>query len=342
VKRLSFLGAALVLVACKIDARNDYLGDKEPQRFDLGRAASAAEVARSLGRHAPRARLRAEPPVRAPRTWSLALARRMASAATLDTLFVTANLNAGGAQRSLVNLVTAIATHERASVAVTGDSTSDAFLRELAAADVDVVRTAATRDPFDHAEALLRVACATRAGIVVFWNVDAKVKLLVTKFAAALPSLRLVDVSPGAYAFEELATAAPFAEAVSYGVDDFYRRLDVLVLKFAAATHPPCTRVEVIEKRKQFVRCGVICQLSADRHRGFAIQARWDHPTNTTINNKIHLFPPFFIDHIRVCIFFHQLSGERCTQNGMCQFFDNGTGNFIIRYTQTNGIFFTF
>jgi len=45
VKRLSFLGAALVLVACKIDARNDYLGDKEPQRFDLGRAASAAEVA---------------------------------------------------------------------------------------------------------------------------------------------------------------------------------------------------------------------------------------------------------------------------------------------------------
>jgi len=45
VRRLSFLGAALVLAACKIDARNDYLGDKEPQRFDLGRAASAAEVA---------------------------------------------------------------------------------------------------------------------------------------------------------------------------------------------------------------------------------------------------------------------------------------------------------
>ena len=44
-RRLSFLGAALVLAACKIDARNDYLGDKEPQRFDLGRAASAAEVA---------------------------------------------------------------------------------------------------------------------------------------------------------------------------------------------------------------------------------------------------------------------------------------------------------
>ena len=44
-KRLPFLAVALILAACKIDARNDYLGDKEPQRFDLGRAASTAEVA---------------------------------------------------------------------------------------------------------------------------------------------------------------------------------------------------------------------------------------------------------------------------------------------------------
>ena len=44
-KRLSILAATLILAACKIDARNDYLGDKEPQRFDLGRAASTAQVA---------------------------------------------------------------------------------------------------------------------------------------------------------------------------------------------------------------------------------------------------------------------------------------------------------
>jgi len=45
VKRLPILTAAFILAACKIDARNDYLGDKEPQRFDLGRAASTAQVA---------------------------------------------------------------------------------------------------------------------------------------------------------------------------------------------------------------------------------------------------------------------------------------------------------
>jgi len=37
--------ATLVLTACKIDARNDYLGDKEPQRFDLGHTANTAAVA---------------------------------------------------------------------------------------------------------------------------------------------------------------------------------------------------------------------------------------------------------------------------------------------------------
>ena len=44
-KRLSILAATLILAACKIDARNDYLGDKEPQRFDLGHAVSTAQVA---------------------------------------------------------------------------------------------------------------------------------------------------------------------------------------------------------------------------------------------------------------------------------------------------------
>jgi glycosyltransferase involved in cell wall biosynthesis len=175
---------------------------------------------------------------RRPPTWAVFPAYRLWTLAQLaapwatseHVLFVTANLNAGGAQRSLVNLVTAINTSERLTVAVTGDSTSDALLHELV--DVDVVRTASARDPFDHAEALLRLARAKRTGIVVFWNVDAKVKLLVAKFAAALPSLRLVDVSPGAYAFEELAETAQFQALVAFDETQYRARLDRLVHKF--------------------------------------------------------------------------------------------------------------
>ena len=39
------VAAALLLTACKLDARDDYLGDKDPRYFDLGRAPSAADIA---------------------------------------------------------------------------------------------------------------------------------------------------------------------------------------------------------------------------------------------------------------------------------------------------------
>jgi mono/diheme cytochrome c family protein len=39
------LVAALALVACKLDARDDYLGDKDPKQFGIGHTATAAEIA---------------------------------------------------------------------------------------------------------------------------------------------------------------------------------------------------------------------------------------------------------------------------------------------------------
>jgi mono/diheme cytochrome c family protein len=39
------LAAALVLAACKVDARDDYLGDKDPKQFGIGHTATAAEIA---------------------------------------------------------------------------------------------------------------------------------------------------------------------------------------------------------------------------------------------------------------------------------------------------------
>lgn len=39
------LGAAALLAACKLDARDDYLGDKDPRHFGLGHTPPAAEIA---------------------------------------------------------------------------------------------------------------------------------------------------------------------------------------------------------------------------------------------------------------------------------------------------------
>jgi cytochrome c len=45
-RSISMAVAALAtIVACRLDARDDYLGDKDPKHFGLGRAPAAAEVA---------------------------------------------------------------------------------------------------------------------------------------------------------------------------------------------------------------------------------------------------------------------------------------------------------
>jgi mono/diheme cytochrome c family protein len=44
-RRALVIAATLVVAACRAEARGDYLGDKDPTQFGLGRAAGAAEIA---------------------------------------------------------------------------------------------------------------------------------------------------------------------------------------------------------------------------------------------------------------------------------------------------------
>jgi glycosyltransferase involved in cell wall biosynthesis len=174
----------------------------------------------------------------------VASAWRAHDEAALDTLFVTANLNAGGAQRSLVNLASTIAHRHRLAVAVCGETTQGAFADALAEKGIRRFRPAPSPDPFAVSESLLVEAGRTGARTLCFWNADPRVKLLVAKFAS--PRLRLVDASPGAYAFEEMERERAFASTITFGVDDYYERLDALVLKYGTPSHPPCREVRVI------------------------------------------------------------------------------------------------
>jgi len=116
-------------------------------------------------------------------------------------------------------------------IAVCGASSSSAFLGALHAASVAVGMTCASRDAFDHAEALLRHIAGHSVRNIVFWNVDPKVKLLVVK-RLAHSKLRLFDVSPGAYAFEEMDATAEFQILIGFSAPEYYYRLDRLVLKY--------------------------------------------------------------------------------------------------------------
>ena len=206
--------------------------------------AGAAEFARRLERLPVRRELEARPFARAPRLWSLSLTARRPEGTALGTLFVTANLNAGGAQRSLVNLATALEGHHGFAVAVCGETTQPAFAAVLRSRGIEVFRACGERDDLAIAESLLAHAAARRARTLCFWNVAPGVKLLVARMAPA--DLRLVDASPGRYAFEELEGARTLAEAIDFGPGDFHARLDVLVLKHAEPHPPACQQVVTI------------------------------------------------------------------------------------------------
>jgi len=233
------LAASLPVVATDVGGQGE-IGHEAlallPARSD------AEEFARRLAQLPVRRVLAGNPFARAPRLWSLALTDRRAEEPALDALFVTANLNAGGAQRSLVNLATTIAGRLRLAVAVCGETTNGAFAKDLRTAGVETFRASAERDDLAVAESLLAHAAARRAGSLCFWNAAPGVKLLVARMAP--PALRLVDASPGRYAFEELAGAGALAESIDFGPADYHARLDVLVLKHRDPDPPACRRLE--------------------------------------------------------------------------------------------------
>src|SRR5258706_12800627 len=90
------LAAGLPVVAMDVGGQAEI----EHERLTLVTArATANELGRLLAGYPVRERLEAEPPVRAPRIWSLAQAWRPRTGRGAHTGFVPANPHPGGAQR---------------------------------------------------------------------------------------------------------------------------------------------------------------------------------------------------------------------------------------------------
>ena len=190
----------------------------EPRQF------AAAVVAAGA-----RSRNPAPVPAVSHRLWELH-ARRTASAAKSRRriAFVTANLNAGGAQRSLVHLLEGL-DRFRVDLAVTHPGTSRYFLDRLRRTGVPVCRPCASSNAFDVAEAFL--AAGALPHVLCFWNADPRLKLVLTKLLAHT-RLRIVDVSPGPAMYEELDATAEFQHSIAFGSEDYFDRLDALVVKY--------------------------------------------------------------------------------------------------------------
>jgi glycosyltransferase involved in cell wall biosynthesis len=235
---LEALAAGLPVVASRVG------GQGEVGAPGLALLAFDAPDEEWAGTLAVRARCAPRPPAwlafPSERVWTLAhlaqpFARRPNEGSRV--LFITANLNAGGAQRSLVNLALALRGRLDFEIAVTGGSSSAAFTQRLALAGVRHFRSAASRDCLDHAEALTAHIAATAPSCVCFWNLDAKIKLLLVKWLDH-SALKFIDVSPGDYLFEEMAATRGFQDCIAYTDVEYFRRIDHLVHKYHADPHP--------------------------------------------------------------------------------------------------------
>jgi glycosyltransferase involved in cell wall biosynthesis len=181
------------------------------------------------------------------RLWTLAgLARPVKP--TGKVLFVTANLNSGGAQRSLVNLIKMlIKENTEFEVAVTGNSLSDYFYKDLQKAGVTVERVGQPPwDPFDYAENLVQKICLQNFERVCFWNVNAKIKLLTVK-ALSSTNVHFTDVSPGDFLYDELKEVGAFQELLAFSDKEYFSRINQLVIKYHGRYPEECQgRVLVI------------------------------------------------------------------------------------------------
>ena len=177
--------------------------------------------------------------------WTLACGPGNIGRKTSDrgVLFVTGNMDVGGAQRSLCNLAAALpALGMQVTVAVCGPVGVPDFLRDPLAAGARFLdlsgapgRMGALRG---RAGRILALAAAEQPRALCFWNMDAATKMAVAK-AMEGGAVRLVDVSPGPMLFKELDGQADLASRLSTSPDAYVAGLDLLVSKYAGGFAAP-------------------------------------------------------------------------------------------------------
>jgi glycosyltransferase involved in cell wall biosynthesis len=150
------------------------------------------------------------------------------------TLFLTSNLNPGGAQRSLTNLLSNLPSDHRVLLCVLGKVLDGYFLRSLEQAGVPTLALDSASGMLDRVERILDLLDKLGAENLCFWNVDPNLKLLLTKILE-LRATRIIDVSPGPMLFQELEQTDIFQKRICFTADQYFRRLDKFVVKYSDA-----------------------------------------------------------------------------------------------------------
>lgn len=153
------------------------------------------------------------------------------------TLFLTDNLNIGGAQRSLVNLLTHLPEPSRSWLCVLDTVFGQGYLDQLQESGVPVLSLRDAGDYLARVERILSLIERLKVKNVCFWNVDPRIKLLLAKLFPP-ESLSLIDVSPGPFLFQEMDGAREFQRRIAFTAAEYWERLDHFVAKYTGGTPP--------------------------------------------------------------------------------------------------------
>jgi glycosyltransferase involved in cell wall biosynthesis len=154
------------------------------------------------------------------------------------TLFVTDNLNIGGPQQSLVNLLSQLPRQQMSAICMLQGQVSAAHKTRLDDAQIRIFSAQGTEGAIEKGETILNWMDTLNVRNLCFWNVSPEVKLTVTKVLSAR-DIRIIDVSPGPMLFDELEASEPFQKRVSLTTRQYFDRLDGFVAKYASGAPPP-------------------------------------------------------------------------------------------------------
>lgn len=168
--------------------------------------------------------------------WPWTLACRSQAPRQGPTLFVTGNLDVGGAQRGLCNLLEDLANRgDDIACAIAGPIGVPGFAARAIEAGVefhDVSGRGSHRGGLaGRMGRILSLAEALDAPTICFWNMDAETKFAITKVASG-GRFRIVDVSPGPALFAELARASAAARWLTSSTKTYLGSLDGFVSKY--------------------------------------------------------------------------------------------------------------
>lgn len=169
--------------------------------------------------------------------------------------FLTSNFNLGGAQKSLVNLVKQMKEQDIcAPVIVANQSNQWHLYNELIKSEIEVYLATDSIDAFDITNAILEYCKQNKINKILFWNVDAKLKLLLAKISADW--LDIIDVSPGHYCFDEMESENLFIDGIYFDSKDYHTSIWKMVFKYM----PDKINIpfyEVLENKTHFIPNGV-------------------------------------------------------------------------------------